>query len=502
MTTTGEVVTFYSYKGGTGRTMALANAAVLFAREGGREVLAMDWDLEAPGLHRFFTNPAWSSAPARPGTLDLLHELTDRVMLAGGGLELDEGLPLDEEATQSLVDSIDLERYVVSVAPGLSVIWAGRAEDSSYAQRVSELDWDGLYLRAPYLFTALARALTSRYRYVLVDSRTGLSDTSGVCTAILPEKLVVVFTPNQQSVDGALHRARLAVTYRRQSDDLRRLVVFPLASRVELSEEPLRRRWRYGGEAEDGVATEGYEPRFEKLLGEIYSLPECDLHAWFDEVQIQQAARFAFGEDIAVMEEGAATDRLSLARSYAGFARALDESDAPWKIQRQSASGHEADGELKQATLARLHAELHWHSYRASLGRRRLLRIRLLQLMFALAAVAASFLPYFTEIRQGWPFLVAAGVLAGGLEGIAIASGSTQWRRHGALATSLSQEEHRYLTGARGYVDPATRDAVLAERVEDILDQAYGEWHDRSGLAPLPAHPDWRSLSERDRARD
>ena len=49
----GQVVTFYSYKGGTGRTMALANVAWILAANGKR-VLVADWDLESPGLHRFF----------------------------------------------------------------------------------------------------------------------------------------------------------------------------------------------------------------------------------------------------------------------------------------------------------------------------------------------------------------------------------------------------------------------------------------------------------------
>jgi Mrp family chromosome partitioning ATPase len=48
-----RVVTFYSYKGGTGRSMALANVAWILASAGNR-VLAIDWDLEAPGLHRYF----------------------------------------------------------------------------------------------------------------------------------------------------------------------------------------------------------------------------------------------------------------------------------------------------------------------------------------------------------------------------------------------------------------------------------------------------------------
>jgi cellulose biosynthesis protein BcsQ len=50
------IYTFYSYKGGVGRTMALANIAELFYRAGKR-VLMIDWDLDAPGLEQFFFSP-------------------------------------------------------------------------------------------------------------------------------------------------------------------------------------------------------------------------------------------------------------------------------------------------------------------------------------------------------------------------------------------------------------------------------------------------------------
>ena len=49
----GKVVTFYSFKGGTGRTMALANVAWILASNG-LKVLVVDWDLDSPGLHRYF----------------------------------------------------------------------------------------------------------------------------------------------------------------------------------------------------------------------------------------------------------------------------------------------------------------------------------------------------------------------------------------------------------------------------------------------------------------
>ena len=51
-----KTVTFYSYKGGAGRTLAVANTAV-FAAIGGMKVVALDFDLEAPGLgYKLFGN--------------------------------------------------------------------------------------------------------------------------------------------------------------------------------------------------------------------------------------------------------------------------------------------------------------------------------------------------------------------------------------------------------------------------------------------------------------
>jgi MinD-like ATPase involved in chromosome partitioning or flagellar assembly len=73
MSTCGKVITFYSYKGGTGRTMALANIAVMLARRNRGRVLIVDWDLEAPGLHSFFPKLAGMSNldQSQPGVLEL-----------------------------------------------------------------------------------------------------------------------------------------------------------------------------------------------------------------------------------------------------------------------------------------------------------------------------------------------------------------------------------------------------------------------------------------------
>ena len=45
-------VTFYSFKGGVGRTFALMNVAVDLVKQG-KNVTVLDFDLEAPGLNSF-----------------------------------------------------------------------------------------------------------------------------------------------------------------------------------------------------------------------------------------------------------------------------------------------------------------------------------------------------------------------------------------------------------------------------------------------------------------
>src|SRR6201995_579186 len=70
----GKIVTFYSYKGGTGRTMALSNVAWILASNG-LKVLVVDWDLDSPGLHRYF-HPFLDSklVAATPGVIELIND--------------------------------------------------------------------------------------------------------------------------------------------------------------------------------------------------------------------------------------------------------------------------------------------------------------------------------------------------------------------------------------------------------------------------------------------
>jgi MinD-like ATPase involved in chromosome partitioning or flagellar assembly len=48
------IISFYSYKGGVGRTQLVANLAAYLCYYQAKKVLVIDWDLEAPGLEVYF----------------------------------------------------------------------------------------------------------------------------------------------------------------------------------------------------------------------------------------------------------------------------------------------------------------------------------------------------------------------------------------------------------------------------------------------------------------
>lgn len=326
----GSVVTFYSYKGGTGRTMALVNIAGLLAprvARKGRRVLAIDMDLEAPGLHHYFARNTALMSDDQPGMIDWLEQLRDaalqRVETGTGGLSYD--------TCRELLEASDFERHVVATGvDGLDVIKAGRFADGDYATRVNRFGWEALYRSAPPLFGAMAEWLGRRYAFTFIDSRTGVTDVSGICTMLLPDTLAVVFTPNAQSLTGIGKLVEQAAAYRRQSSaDLRPLQVYPLVSRVEGQREDLRGLWRFGGESPMFGRVEGFQPQFEALLRRCCGA-DGDLSAYFGAIQVPHSPDYAYGERT-VFDEFALDDSLSLRQNYEAFLPWIAAGVPPWK---------------------------------------------------------------------------------------------------------------------------------------------------------------------------
>jgi MinD-like ATPase involved in chromosome partitioning or flagellar assembly len=72
------IYTFYSYKGGVGRSMAMANVAEWLYQQGKRVVM-IDWDLEAPGLEGyFFPEEQLDEIKSKPGLMDVIVDYKSR----------------------------------------------------------------------------------------------------------------------------------------------------------------------------------------------------------------------------------------------------------------------------------------------------------------------------------------------------------------------------------------------------------------------------------------
>jgi hypothetical protein len=224
---------------------------------------------------------------------------------------------------------------VKNVYGRLDIMPSGKPDDE-YAQKIAGFNWLGFHKTFTHAIPRFQEVLTETYDYVLIDSRTGYTDTSGICTMLLPEKLVGVFTPNRQNLNGLVKALEKAISFRRYSNDFRPLSVFPLPSRIEDEEQDLRKQWRTD-----------YQNRLETLFTRLYELDECNLADYFDEVQIPHRSAYAYGEKIAVLEER--DELLSLHRPYRLFFDRLVGLDYAW--QHFSEGGSTA-GKSKRVYIA------------------------------------------------------------------------------------------------------------------------------------------------------
>jgi MinD-like ATPase involved in chromosome partitioning or flagellar assembly len=176
-------VTFYSYKGGVGRSTALANVAALLAANG-RRVLMIDFDLEAPGLDSF---EEFKIPKDKPGIVEYTGEYlkTNRA-----------------PSIKSYVHAVELPDRI---SGNLWLLPAGK-KDANYNRQRSQINWNDLYQnkQGALFFENFKADIEQTYDpdYVLVDSRTGLTDVGGICTAHLPSLVVLLFALNEQNLSG------------------------------------------------------------------------------------------------------------------------------------------------------------------------------------------------------------------------------------------------------------------------------------------------------------
>ncbi|OHV39903.1 MULTISPECIES: KGGVGR-motif variant AAA ATPase [Pseudofrankia] len=258
----GELITFYSFKGGVGRSTVLATVAWILA-SCGKKVLVIDWDLEAPGLHWFFPKALEAEVLLSPGLLDL--------MVDYGGLRNESGPDGDVEndVDRALADL--LETYVVrdigaSFGRGHVHLMPAGYRDERYSRKLVDFDWQLLYAERtsnredpPSLFLERFKAaLVDQYEYVLVDSRTGVGELVSISMLTLADRVVNCFGMSRQSIDGAV-----AVSAELRN---RGKTVFPVPARLDVTE---------------GVRLDAARQEYRRLLNELLVEQSADSDSGF-----------------------------------------------------------------------------------------------------------------------------------------------------------------------------------------------------------------------------
>lgn len=172
-------VTFYSLRGGVGRSTSLAHTARLLAKAG-KQVVCMDLDIEAPGLAALFDVEA--QVENNMGVVELL------MLLDQGG-------------------SPDFSRHLVPVDDEgqLFLIPAG-LPDAAYAHDLSLLDPGAWYTEESNPLRLLMEGVRSKLPFIpdviLIDSRTGISAISAPLLFEQADLAVVAMFPHEQARRG------------------------------------------------------------------------------------------------------------------------------------------------------------------------------------------------------------------------------------------------------------------------------------------------------------
>jgi MinD-like ATPase involved in chromosome partitioning or flagellar assembly/tetratricopeptide (TPR) repeat protein len=312
----GAIVTFYSYKGGVGRAMALANVAVQLARKANR-VLMVDWDLEAPGLVNYFI----SEEAQQKAKVSVKPPVDHGGLLAllKYGYDGSNGV-VESSAWQNKITGLSVPPDPPSYSsptpptPGQLDLLTSGYGDTNYSTILGDFSWKEFFAhrRGAEWLESLRDDWSKNYDFILIDSRTGLTDSGGVCTVQMPDFLVLVFTANDQSLTNGL-KVVAAIQEARQSFAFERgpLAVVPLLS-------------RWDGKTEVDLA-EDWVKRVSDQVGVLTSLwlpKDFSSRDFLEKTRIPYVPRFSFGEPLPALTHSL-TDPDLPGFSYDSIARLL-----------------------------------------------------------------------------------------------------------------------------------------------------------------------------------
>lgn len=238
------VATFYSFKGGVGRSTALALVANILATRGYRVVM-VDFDLEAPGLS--FAHPTEASEIITCGVLDYIYQRD---------LTPEESEPQIEDCIRQISIPANGELYLIPAG----------AYDEGYIHRLADLNIHALYQReANPIHQLLEDVKKSLHPHIiLIDARTGFTEMGAVALFDQADLGIICFSPTKQSYAGLEWVVKAASKQRKYNGipDLRFLLT-PMPSVAPSQQQ----EWL--GQAADWI-TENWGVPKDTIIDELY----------------------------------------------------------------------------------------------------------------------------------------------------------------------------------------------------------------------------------------
>ena len=190
------IVTFFSFKGGVGRTTALVATALTLARHGHR-VAMVDLDLEAPGLSTILLQDTDNLT----GAIDYLLEKPI----------YNEHNPKIEWPLPPHIIQINKQTLLGDAGETLRLLPAGTL-DNDYLEKLARLDFQNLAdNKLPETFRGMLKELNASERnldFILLDARAGFHDIGGLAIADLSHAAVIFGRQSSQTWAGLTHVIR------------------------------------------------------------------------------------------------------------------------------------------------------------------------------------------------------------------------------------------------------------------------------------------------------
>lgn len=192
------IVTFYSYKGGMGRSTTLAAYASYLTIHHKKKVVIVDFDLEAPGLTNFFLiNPAEKNQ--RNGLVEYILDketgYASATDIRNYVWEADHSFT--DEGTIYIMPSGNLDTDYIDLDKQFDT------HLNHYIEGISRID----FANKDYSYRLFNGVMNDLYKQlrpdvILIDSKTGVSDIMGITVCELSDKAVGFFRNDMQSYPG------------------------------------------------------------------------------------------------------------------------------------------------------------------------------------------------------------------------------------------------------------------------------------------------------------